>query len=401
MAYIKINADGDARSANQLSEDEQDTCAEHFRHARLMNIHESRTLDESYYTGLGSEQLSERNKDQVVCRYGKKRRLLMVSQLWLWKMGGRLISACGSHPHVGNELHGKNADEDPGTIPEDPSTIPEDPGTDPQKFLADEAPYGLWREKRHPTSLQLTALIFSECVNYLNRPYCAGLEEPVFSIYERAVGTLDDQVGTYLKKPMGEIQLNTELKFFHEISDIRDELNIIKSAIKEQREVWDQLYKDLQPSGDSEGGMINWSDSIRQIAIRPQKQIPHFLRQIQSIDENAQRVEQRIQVLLDLKKTHASLMETHNSTILSTTVIGFTIVTIVFTPLSFVATLLAVPDAHFTWTWKTGKKYMSKSTHPYRFNVNSQSCGRMCLSIRNVSLGLALPLVVGWEMEDW
>lgn len=353
MAYIKINADGDARSANQLSEDEQDTCAKHFRHARLMNIHESRTLDESYYTGLGSEQLSERNKDQVICRYAearKKQRLLMVSQLWLWKMDGRLISACGSHSHVVNKLHGKNADEDPGT--------------DPQKFLADEASYGLRREKKHATSLQLTALIFSECVNYLDRPHCAGLEEPLFSIYERAVATLDDQVGTYLNKPIGEIQLNTELKFIHEISDIRDELNIIKSAIKEQREVWDQLYKDLQPSEDSEEGMINWSNSIRQIAIRPQKQIPHFLRQIQSIDENAQRVEQRIQVQLDLKKTHASLMETHNSTTLNTTVIGLTIVTIFFTPLSFMATLLAVPDAKFTWTWKTGQKYMSKFTHP-------------------------------------
>jgi hypothetical protein len=133
---------------------------------------------------------------------------------------------------------------------------------------------------------------------------------------------------------------------------------MIKDVITDQEEVWTQFYEDLKDEIDK------WDDNNRRIAIRPKQQIPKFKRRVQKIDEDAQRVEQWIHGQLDLKKTHASIRESHNSTVLSTTVIGFTIVTVVFTPLSFMTSLLAVPDDNFGWMNQkkyAGKVFMSKS----------------------------------------
>jgi hypothetical protein len=47
--------------------------------------------------------------------------------------------------------------------------------------------------------------------------------------------------------------------------------------------------------------------------------------------------------LLDFKSKHAGLRESHYSFIISAAVVGFTIVTIIFAPLSFMTALLAVP----------------------------------------------------------
>jgi hypothetical protein len=80
--------------------------------AESINLHVSRTLDQSYYTAL--IDTTQRDHDQVVYRHtlgkvtrnqgrpddGKsesrkwvpevdKIRLMMVNQLWLWKIGGR------------------------------------------------------------------------------------------------------------------------------------------------------------------------------------------------------------------------------------------------------------------------------------------------------------------------
>jgi Mg2+ and Co2+ transporter CorA len=162
-----------------------------------------------------------------------------------------------------------------------------------------------------------------------------------------------------------KIQIEKERKLLYRISDIRDELAMIKSVLTEQGEVWGLFYKNLR-----ESKVAKWDPNIARSANRPQEQIPKFQRRIQKIDEDAQRVEQWIQGQLDLKKTHASLRDSHNSTLLSTAVIGFTVITVIFTPLSFMASLLALPSVDFQ-TQHGDNKYhrnylggfMSKSTH--------------------------------------
>lgn len=309
-----------------------------FKNIHSTNTHEPRTLDESHYLGLSNEQLSDRNKDQVVSRSEEKeedRRVLMVSQLWLWRMDDVIVSACGSHSEEGSL----------------------DAGLDPQACLSQEFERGYLGTGNGVPALQLAALLFSECVNYIDRPYCAGLEEPVFYTFEKAVAMLNDEVKSYINhRAIEKIYLDKEMEFIHQIGDIRDELSIIRNVITEQKEIWDKFRKDLKDE------IPKWKYINRSVALRPEEQIPKFLRRVEKIDEDAKRVEERIQVQLDLKKTHAGLKESHNSAVLSSAVIGFTIITIIFAPLSFMTSLLAVPGVELKWDWATGKKYLSKFT---------------------------------------
>jgi hypothetical protein len=286
------------------------------RKVRGLNIHEPRTLDESYYLGLTNEQLAERNKDQVLGRYlkanGTDERLIMVSQLWLWQMGNYVISANGSRSEKQNDNNAPSSDQDP------------------QLFLREEFKNNNLERHRIRTSMQLVALILSECINNIDQPNYAGLDESLFHAFENAVGTSYDRVKSYMKaRSIKDIDIEKEIKFMHEISDVRDELAIIRNIIEEQEEVWNRFYKTFK----KDESFKTWDMNSRLVAARPAYQIPRFKRRIQKIDENAQRAEQWVLGQLQLKNTHASLKESHNSTVLSTAVIGFTIITVIFTPL--------------------------------------------------------------------
>jgi hypothetical protein len=50
---------------------------------------------------------------------------------------------------------------------------------------------------------------------------------------------------------------------------------------------------------------------------------------------------------LDLRQKHIALQETHSMSVMSASVFAFTIITIVFTPLSFATSLFALPIDRF------------------------------------------------------
>jgi len=65
---------------------------------------------------------------------------------------------------------------------------------EPQKYLAKEFSNGNLQAGKDFTSLQLAALIFSEYVNYLDHPKCAGLREPIFYTFEKEIAIIYDEV---------------------------------------------------------------------------------------------------------------------------------------------------------------------------------------------------------------
>jgi hypothetical protein len=66
------------------------------------------------------------------------------------------------------------------------------------------------------------------------------------------------------------------------------------------------------------------------------------------MDRDAERIEASIKDQLELKRTHASMNDARSSLVLGVAVAGFTIVTIIFTPLSFMTSLLALPIDKFS-----------------------------------------------------
>lgn len=184
---------------------------------------------------------------------------------------------------------------------------------------------------------QLLALIISETINFLARPRSAGLEEPVFYTFERAVAILHDGVQTYVKEyRMDSILIEQEKAFLNQINDVLNELAMTKSIIEQQDKVWKKFYKDFEKV------IGTWDANLVRIVTRPNEQIPEFRSRLEKIEKDGERIQSVIQAQLSLKSSHAALKESHNSTILGTAVIGFTIITVIFTPLSFLASLFAL-----------------------------------------------------------
>ena len=81
----------------------------------------------------------------------------------------------------------------------------------------------------------------------------------------------------------------------------------------------------------------NW-ERVKRALKTPDK----YKRRVKKIDGDADRIEKAIQDMLNLKRTRSSIKDAHSSLILSTAVIGFTVVTIVFAPLAFLTALFAL-----------------------------------------------------------
>ena len=305
-------------------------------------------MDEYCHPSLDEDTLADRNEDQVLSRYQKnkrrdQRRILTVPQLWIWTFGQEVITAM-QKPIFGTfdtfDRFNRKVFE---TIENHQDEL-----------------------SRALTSKELSALKFgdllvgtliSECVDKLTSPSRLGLSESIFGIFEKSISELSAKVREYTKlEALKKNNIDSEKVFILQIGDVREELSMIHSVLFEQEEVWRQFMKAKVPKAwfsppedqffippQITGRMLD----VMEILERPQTQFAKYKRQIAKLDTDAERVEGFITLQLDLKSKHASLHEAHLTTLMSAAVIGFTIVTIIFTPLAFLASLLALSTSGF------------------------------------------------------
>lgn len=86
----------------------------------------------------------------------------------------------------------------------------------------------------------------------------------------------------------------------------------------------------------------------------PQEHFRKRRTQLDKLDRDAERVQRSIELKLDLKQRHASLKEARTASLMGASVLGFTIITIIFTPLSFMAGLFALPIDRLEVAQSTG-----------------------------------------------
>jgi len=311
-------------------------------HCKDEGVHLPVTLDEYCNPTLGSEILNIRNKDQVVLRYQRNRSagrltsdellsVITVPQAWLWKVNGYIITTLP--PNIAkNVLFHRMLDS---------------------WDLSDDSmdTYG---------TEHVLGMFLSDLVDVLDRPATAGLSEPLFNIFEKSIADLSEQVNNYIKfTSVDTISIEEEKQFLHKIDDIREELSMIKTVLFQQEDVWKDFANKAWPSywPDGPDGRFKPPErpepeynvspkTQREIWTKiqkPQLQFAKFKRRIAKLDADAERVERAIDRKLDLKAKHASLNEAHTMAVMSAAVFGFTIITIIFTPLSFIVTLFALP----------------------------------------------------------
>lgn len=145
------------------------------------------------------------------------------------------------------------------------------------------------------------------------------------------------------------LDIGAETDLLAEIKDIRDELNMIAKVLEDQRHVLPDLEASI--SDIYEEGKKNRLESqeIKKRFKDMLKTIDTHIRDLERMDIQAERIYKSITDLLDLKQKHANAFEARfardqaaGTARQSQTIMVFTIVTIIFLPLSFIAALFTI-----------------------------------------------------------
>jgi ankyrin repeat protein/Mg2+ and Co2+ transporter CorA len=354
------------------------------------SLHVRRTLDQFFYPNIDTET---RDSDQVVYRYqtrwsdhkAKDPKIFMVDQLWMWILGKNLIVT--SFPQRW-----------------------EQPKNDPLNVL-DGIIEDINSKTREPVRsvYELATVISARCSGIFDRHRMGDEEYQFLDMFESCIGTATDretvlfrefniasaQASMWLKhhrrsKPSfimdglsqskrpdgieGEesdksrydeeeeeesqplfvdklLDIGQETDLLAEAKDIRDELNMIRTVLEYQRQVLVDLQDAICEIYLEE--MKSQSD-IKKKFREQQRIIEMHVKDVDRMDKQTERIYHSITDLLDLKQKHANAFEARfardqaaGTARQGKTIMMFTIVTIFFLPLSFIASFFAINVAEF------------------------------------------------------
>ncbi|KAL5373726.1 hypothetical protein DPSP01_012471 [Paraphaeosphaeria sporulosa] len=364
-----------------------------------MNVHPRRTLDQFYYPSLSDT--SARDKDQTISKWtgsnvGEEGReaaernstLLTVDQLWCWVIDDKTIISC--------------------------FPCRETDGISPDFCDLYES------VKKHANACKtvwdMQALLVREAISYTaeqNNKNVVDLIETYKWVSRTKAARQTSYVQDFLIKhhenhfDSAALDDSKESKLVLEVSDIVDELKMIKSLVQTQRGVLKTFIEALtrknpstdEPqqnsrkraniskcsftSTDASRMFINLqnqetlhrdSEDIKLLAqdisgaaasyaVTADETLVSLLKDLDEIKEEADYTHRMLQDLLDLKSKAASLAEARSTTKQGQAVMLFTIVTIIFLPLSFFTSYFGQNVSEFTgddknpssWDlWKVG-----------------------------------------------
>jgi Mg2+ and Co2+ transporter CorA len=305
-----------------------------------------RTLDEAYYPSLEREILEKRNADQVVTN--KCRRLLdqpaiesipeaskpilVVSQLCIWSFSDYVLSIY-SDPGD-SSFHADSPNRDPYSH------------RDPYSYRSATSNWvlgelGQMELDETECKIAIVGLLIARQIGCFGEPQFVaqaltrkgwqsiGRYQSPLDIFEIGVVRVLSVVSDYmLSANKTKVDMDKEASFIHDISDIRSELAMIDEILIQQQQVLSGVMENTPPFP---------------CMAKAHSQLERYRERVTKIDKDAERIEKTIQDQLTLKRTHASMKDARASVILGTAVIGFTIITIVFAPIAFIASLFALP----------------------------------------------------------
>ncbi|KAJ6191165.1 hypothetical protein N7519_001186 [Penicillium mononematosum] len=315
------------------------------------SLHVRRTLDQFFYPNIDTQS---RDQDQVVYRYqtkspgmGAEPKIFMVDQLWMWVLGTNLIVT--AFPQRWDQP--KN---DPLNVLDGVIEVINSKTRDPVKSVYD-----------------LAMIITNRCSGVFDR-HRLGDEEYQFLRYasdwlkshrklngsfssppKSCNGTDDkDESSNYCDED-GQplfvdrlLDIGQETNLLAETKDIRDELNMIRTVLEHQNNV---LLDFQEVICETYQGQHRSQFEVKKRFKDQQRMIDMHLKDIDRMDKQAERIYHSITDLLDLKQKHANAFEARfardqaaGTTRQSKTIMVFTIVTIVFLPLSFITSIFTI-----------------------------------------------------------
>lgn len=139
-----------------------------------------------------------------------------------------------------------------------------------------------------------------------------------------------------------EEQKIKELGFIHRVSDIHSELDMVQFVIDQQKEVLNRfiwIYS-VREGWDRDGPYM---DEVYASVEQARKTLDLYTDRINRINKDAERVEKTIDSFLNLQRTYIDIEDTQNNVLVGLAALAFAIVTVIFTPLSFMTSLFTLP----------------------------------------------------------
>jgi hypothetical protein len=361
------------------------------------SLHVRRTLDQYYYYML--EDTRRRDADQVVTRWAEKQlrksyhNILMVDQLWIWVIKGR--------------------DGQPDSVI---SCFPEREGH------GSGALDGLQRnilhhnaKKRQPitTTADLVSRIVTTCSDIFTRSQQAELVRFLHFFEATVVRVGNDEINllkSFVRRSeilhslkagrfdyeevkhemlIEMLDIRPQVLLLEEAKDIRDEIKIVLQVLGEQRQVLEDEC--IMPffSATSHKADVNFQNAWR----KPLDIIKRAIRDFDKMDKQMKGILDDLKHLLDLQQKQATVWEAESSREVAratgrqgNVMVIFTMVTIIFLPLSFCASFFALNIAEFPADER------GETNWPLR---------RLCAYLFGISFAVIIPFIALAFATEW
>ncbi|KAI0458169.1 hypothetical protein F5B21DRAFT_42685 [Xylaria acuta] len=379
-------------------------------------LHPRRTLDQFFYHGIDT---SARDTDQVVYRfckrYGIEKKVFMVDQLWLWVIGKDLVITC--FPQRWDQ-----------------------PKNDPLNVLD-----GIIEETNAKTRppiqsvYDLAMLITSRCSGMFDHSRLDDQNYQFLDMFESSIGVVTDResrlfsrfnrasaqsaqwlqrhrrrrtsrsalIGSNIDHENGDedsadqfpdalLDIGVETSLLAEIKDIRDELNIIMGILDAQVQTVTYLEGFVTEELRGEGSRRTTDavvSEIRRRAGEQKRSIDAKQKDVSRMDRQALSLYDGLTDLLDLKQKHSNALEARfagDQAVIAAkqgqTIMVFTIVTIIFLPLSFIASFFAINFVEWEERVQLSIPYVSKYLFGIGFAISIPLVA-LAFTVREISDG--------------
>ncbi|KAJ0118418.1 hypothetical protein J7T55_009201 [Diaporthe amygdali] len=318
-------------------------------HAYVNNLHPRRTLDQFFYHGIDTTQ---RDNDQVVWRYCQEHHLepkvFMVDQLYT-------VITC--FPQRWDQPKQDPLNVIDGILEEtNAKTRPPIQSVYDLAMAITGRASGLFDRHRLDEQQFQFLDMFESSIGHVTDQ-----ESRLFSKFHKASEKSTQWLRRYRHGTESSVEhelsddllnIHQETRLLSEIKDIQDELNIIAVVLDSQMLVLEEFQKNIIDELRPEGSRKSTDGVIKEIRRRFQDQerlLEVHQNDLIRMDKQARSIYDSLTNLLDLKQKHSNALEARfarEQAIIAAkqgqTIMVFTIVTIIFLPMSFIAAFFAI-----------------------------------------------------------
>ena len=394
------------------------------------DLHIRRTLDQFYHHSITTEK---RDRDQVVYRYckhtKKELKIFMVDQLWCWILGNDLIVTC--FPQRWGQPKRDPLSLFDGLI-EDINSKTKPPIRNVHDLAAAITERCTGAFDRHQWELQDYHFLemFELSIGMLTRRETALFERfqrdsaasahwlrshdkarRVFRpnaqklLEHRDAEDVENDEDDWLNQTSQQeeeidsrsprfvdrlLNISQEATLLVECKDIRDELGILRKILEDQKSVLESFKSVCRAAGDTEGRGVEMNNKIFQ----QQRVIDVQLKDVARMDKQAGTIYDNLGHVLDLKQKHASSLEARfardqaeDTARQGHTIMVFTIVTIIFLPMSLMAAFFTINIQEFP--------------HDSSNGGNGLHLGYVVKYVLGIGFAISVPLVIiAFTLDD-